>query len=130
MPWALRSRSRGRSPSRCSMKSPQAGPTSAARARHQVGGWQVGGEGAPLAGAGAPVRGDEDVVLIQLDLVLGGPDPEPLADEAMGPRVGGAGEDDMAVGVQLGARFHSVSSQGVTGSRCKAACSTWSKTSR
>ena len=93
------------------MKSRHAGPMSAARARHQrrrlheevdLVRRQVGGEGAPLAGARAPMRRDEDVVLIQLDLELGRADPEALADEAMGPRVVGAGEDDMAVGMELG----------------------------
>ena len=64
---------------------------------------QVGREGPPLAGAGAPVRGHEGVVLIQLDLEIGGADPEPLADEPVGPGVVGAGEDDMTVGVELGA---------------------------
>jgi hypothetical protein len=59
-------------------------------------------EGASLAGARAPMRRHEDVVLVQLDLDVGRADPEPLADEAMGPRVVGAGEDDMAVGVELG----------------------------
>ena len=63
---------------------------------------QVGREGAPLAGAGTPMRRHKGVLLIQLDLPRGGTDPESLADEAVRRRVVGPGEDDMAVGVELG----------------------------
>ncbi len=65
-------------------------------------GRQVGDERAALAGAGAAMGGDEGVVVEELDLAQGGADPEPLADQAMGRRVVGAGEDDVAVGVELG----------------------------
>jgi len=65
-------------------------------------GWQVGGQGAPLAGAGRPMGGDQRVVMEALDLAEGGADPEALADQAIGGGVVGAGEDDMAVGMQLG----------------------------
>jgi len=56
----------------------------------------------PAAGARAPMRRHEDVILLQLDLQVGRADPEPLANEAVGPGVVGPGEDDMAVGVELG----------------------------
>ena len=46
------------------------------------------------------MRRHEGVVLIQLDLDVGRADPEPLANEAVGP--GGPGEDDMAVRAELG----------------------------
>ena len=81
-----------------------AGATPGRRLQEEVDliGGEMRGEGAPLAGTRPTVRGDEDVVLIQLDLEVRGPDPEPLADEAMGRGVVGAGKDDMAVGMELG----------------------------
>ena len=39
---------------------------------------QVGGERPPLPWARPPMRGDERIVLIELDLELGGADPQPL----------------------------------------------------
>ena len=80
-------------------------PTPGGRLHEEVDlvGWEVGGERAPLAGAGGAMGGDEGVVVEELDLAQGGPDPEALAEQTMGGGVVGAGEDDVAVGVELGA---------------------------
>jgi hypothetical protein len=61
---------------------------------------QVGDQRAALAGARLTMRGDEDVLVEQLDRQGGGADPEALADQAVGGGVVGAGKDDMAVGVE------------------------------
>jgi len=65
-------------------------------------GWEMSGEGSPLAGAAAAVGGDEGVLVEELDLDDGGPHPEPLPDQAMGAGVVRSVEDDVAVGMQLG----------------------------
>jgi len=83
----------------------------------------MSGECAPLPAARASMRGDERVVLVQLDLELGGADPEPLADQSMRARVVGPVEDDLAVGVEFGL-FPLGQLQGVTGSGCSAGRST------
>src|SRR5262249_15601528 len=48
------------------------------------------------------MRGDQCVVVEQLDLREGGPDPEPLANQAMRRGVVGTGEDDVAIAMELG----------------------------
>src|SRR3989449_12298 len=65
-------------------------------------GWQVGDEGAPLAGPRPAMGGDEDVLVEELNLAAGRAHPEVLADQAMRPGVVGPAEDDVAVGMKLG----------------------------
>src|SRR5262245_30047938 len=65
-------------------------------------GRQMVDERAPLTGARATVGGDEGIVMKELDLPGGGAHPQALADEPMGRRVVGPGEDDVAIGVELG----------------------------
>lgn len=80
-------------------------PTPSRRLHEEVDfvGRQVSRQRAALAGAGRAMGGHQGVIVKELDLAEGGPDPEALADEAMGGGVVGAGEDDMAVGVEFGA---------------------------
>src|SRR5438093_774328 len=65
-------------------------------------GRQVRGQRAALAGARAAMRGDERVVVEELDLQSGGAHPEALPEQTMRRGVVGAGEDDVTVGVKLG----------------------------
>ncbi len=66
-------------------------------------GRQVRRQRATLSRTGRAMGGHQGVLVEELDLAEGGPDPEALADEAMGGGVVGAGEDDVAVGVEFGA---------------------------
>ena len=63
---------------------------------------QVIVQGASLAGARRAVARDQRVGVEELDLRAGGPDPEPLPDQAVRRRVVGPVEDDMAVRMELG----------------------------
>ena len=92
------------------MNSAQAGPISAARAtpcgrlQEEVDflGRQVGDERPALAGAATAMRGDEGVLVEELDLASGRAHPEPFAEQAMRRRVVGAVEDDVAIAMELG----------------------------
>ena len=66
-------------------------------------GRQVVGMGEPLAGpAGAGMRGDRRVLVVEHHAGLCSADPERLADEPVGRAVEGALKDDVAVGMELG----------------------------
>ena len=65
-------------------------------------GRQMRGERAALPGPRPTVRGDERVLVKEFDLPGRGAHPQPLADQAMRRRVVGGGEDDVAVGMELG----------------------------
>lgn len=63
--------------------------------------WQVRDDGPPLTWARAAVRGDQGVLMEELDLAPGGAHPESLADQAKGPGVIGTVEDDVAIAMEL-----------------------------
>jgi hypothetical protein len=79
-------------------------PTPGRRLHEEVDfvGRQVSRQRAALPGPGGAMGRDQGVVVEELDLTEGGADPEALAEQAVGGRVVGAGEDDVTVGVQLG----------------------------
>jgi hypothetical protein len=81
---------------------PLATPRGALQEELDLVGRQVIEQGAALAGPGTEMGGDQRVLVEELDLPGAGPDPEGLANQSMRRRVVRAGEDDVAIGVELG----------------------------